>query len=161
MDMTDFGDAVEVASKQTEAMRLFLDCEWNDYKGSLISMALVSEDGREWYEVLPVYQPSAWVAKHVMPILNKEPLFDANAMSCSLEDFLTQFDSVHIIADWPEDIAHFCNILVTGPGRRIRTPPLTLEVLRICSESATPHNALSDARGIRDAVLAHRARHEA
>lgn len=29
-------------------MRLFLDCEFNEFKGALISMALISEDGREY-----------------------------------------------------------------------------------------------------------------
>jgi len=34
----------------------------------------------------------------------------------------------------------------------LNTPPLTMEVLRIDAESTLPHNALHDARGIRDAV---------
>ena len=73
-------------------------------------------------------------------------------MQHSLELWLSQFDSVHVIADWPEDIQHFCNALIIGAGMRINTPPLTMEVLRIDAESTLPHNALHDARGIRDAV---------
>lgn len=133
-------------------MRLFLDCEFNDFGGDLISMALVSEDGREWYEVLPCDNPSKWVSENVMPILNKTPV-SIETMQIGLRTWLAQFDKVHIIADWPEDIAHFCNALITGPGRRIGTPPLTMEILRIDAESTLPHNALHDARGIRNTII--------
>lgn len=134
-------------------MRLFLDCEFNEFKGELISMALVAEDGREWYEVIPCDKPGAWVAQNVMPILGKPALADKRELTSSLFMFLRQFDTVHVVADWPEDIAHFCNALITGPGYRIDTPPLTMEVLRIDAPSELPHNALADARGIREALL--------
>ena len=74
-------------------------------------------------------------------------------MQCSLRLWLAQFDAVHIVADWPEDIAHFCKALITGPGYRLDTPPLTMEVLRIDAGSELPHNALADARGIRDMLV--------
>lgn len=131
-------------------MRLFLSCEFNEFKGDLISMALVSEAGHEWYEVVPCENPGQWVAEHVMPILEKAPLPDPAALTSSLFAFLRQFDTVHIVSNWPEDIAHFCQALITGPGYRIDTPPLTMEVLRVEVESALPHNALNDARGLRD-----------
>ena len=133
-------------------MRLFLDCEFNGFKGELISMALVAEDGREWYEVIPCRNPCEWVAENVMPILDKSPLRNVALMSKSLARFLKQFDSIHIVADWPEDIQHFCSVLIVGPGKRINTPPLSMEILRIDSKSEVPHNALSDARGICDHV---------
>lgn len=134
-------------------MKLFLDCEFNEFKGDLISMALVAEDGREWYEVVPCDNPGAWVAKNVMPILGKPALPDKAALTSSLFIFLRQFDTIHVVADWPEDIAHFCEALIVGPGYRIDTPPLTMEVLRIDAPSALPHNALADARGIRGALV--------
>ena len=130
-------------------MNLYLDCEFNEFKGALISMALASEDGHEWYEVVPCETPGSWVAANVIPILGKPPISVAE-LSRSLHGFLSQFDAVHIVADWPEDIAHFCTALIVGPGMRIDTPPLTMEVLRVDATSAMPHNALADARGIRD-----------
>ena len=133
-------------------MRLFLDCEFNEFKGALISMALVAEDGREWYEVVPCEKPGAWVAENVMPILGKDPV-SMESMQRSLALWLAQFGSVHVVADWPEDIAHFCQVLITGPGWRLDTPPLTMEIVRIDAGSVTPHNALSDARGIRDFII--------
>lgn len=134
-------------------MKLFLDCEFNEFKGALISMALVAEDGREWYEVVPCEKPGSWVAQNVMPILGKRPVSIVD-MQCSLRLWLAQFDSIHVVADWPEDIAHFCQALITGPGYRLDTPPLTMEVLRIDAASDLPHNALADARGIRRAFVA-------
>jgi hypothetical protein len=133
-------------------MRLFLDCEFNGFKGQLISMALVSEDGKEWYEVLDCKNPVEWVAENVMPILFK-PTTDPILFALSLQIFLSQFPTIHIVADWPEDIQHFIAALITGPGQRINTPPLTLQILRIDSISEIPHNALHDARGIRNEVL--------
>lgn len=133
-------------------MRLFLDCEFNGFKGELISMAIIAEDGREWYEVLPCENPVQWVAENVIPILNREPLKNMAELTLSLFRFLQQFETVHIVADWPEDIVYFCQTLITGPGMRIDTPPLTMEVIRIESESVIPHNALCDARGIREKI---------
>lgn len=130
-------------------MRIWIDTEFNEYKGDLISMALVAEDGREWYEVRHCKNPGDWVAEHVMPILGKEPI-SLLAIQVGLLRFLAQFDAVHLVADWPEDIAHFCNLLITGPGIRIDTPPLTMEIRRdLDAVSELPHNALEDARAIR------------
>ena len=133
-------------------MRLWIDCEFNDFQGPLISMAIVAEDGREWYESLGCDNPSPWVAANVMPIIGKEPV-SREAMQSSLCKWLAQYEAIHVIADWPEDIAHFCQTLITGPGYRLATPALTLEIVRIDGGSEIPHNALADARGIREAML--------
>lgn len=52
-------------------MRLFIDGEWNSFGGDLISLALVAEDGREWYEVLDCVDPHPWVAENVIPKLGR------------------------------------------------------------------------------------------
>ncbi len=140
-----------MSSKST---KLFIDCEWNSYKGGLISLALVSDTGAEFYRVVDysdmVIDP--WVAQHVIPALHF-PTTSRYAFQTDLGAFLCQFPAIHVIADWPEDIAHFCDSLITGPGQRLDTPPLTFEVVRISSNSALPHNALADARGLRAAYL--------
>lgn len=133
-------------------MKLFLDCEFNEFRGALISMALVDENGREWYEVVPCENPGPWVAEHVIPILGRGPV-SLPFMQASLSAWLSVYESIHIVADWPEDIAHFCTALITAPGMRIDTPPLTMEVLRIDATSEMPHNALADARGIRAHII--------
>ena len=133
-------------------MRLWLDTEFNEFRGELISMALVADDGREWYEALDCLNPGLWVQTHVLPVIGKSPLPNALCLSASLMLFLRQFECAHIVADWPEDISHFCNALIIGPGMRIDTPPLTFEVRRdlpnTADISAIPHNALEDARAL-------------
>jgi len=73
-----------------------------------------------------------------------------------LADWLAPYTAVHLVADWPEDIAHFCNALITGPGQRLDTPALTMEVRRDLDEvpSAIPHNALAIAQAIRQSYMA-------
>lgn len=130
-------------------MNIYIDCEFNEFRGELISMALVDEAGREFYEVLPCKKPGSWVAEHVMPILGKPPI-PMGLFQKVLAGWLSAYDSIHVIADWPEDISHFCESLIVGPGMRINTPPLTMEVRRdLDAVSELPHNALADARAIR------------
>ena len=130
-------------------MNIYIDCEFNEFRGELISMALVDENAREFYEVLPCKKPGAWVAEHVMPILGKPPI-PMGLFQKVLAGWLSAYDAVHVIADWPEDISHFCESLIVGPGMRINTPPLTMEVRRdLDAVSELPHNALADARAIR------------
>jgi len=137
-----------------DEIRLWIDCEFNSYKGQLMSLALVGEGDVQFYVVLPLPDEiEPWVQANVVPILGAHPIPYAVAQD-GLENFLAQFGSVHIIADWPEDIAHFCDFLITGSGSRIDTPPLTMEVVRVDAPSQVPHNALWDAIGIRDFMLA-------
>lgn len=130
-------------------MRIWMDTEFNEFKGDLISMALVSEDGQEWYSSLECPNPGPWVREHVIPILYSLPV-SRTEFALSLQGWLSQFESVHIVADWPEDIAHFCQSLIVGPGMRINTPPLTMQILRDLDSvpSEMPHNALADARAV-------------
>jgi len=131
---------------------IYIDCEWNGYGGELISMALVCENGKEWYEELDCIEPIPWVTKNVMPHLHKSPI-TKEEMQTALSTFLWHFNDVTIIADWPEDIERFCNLLITGPGTRISTPKLTMKIVRIDTVSKTPHYALEDARGLAKALM--------
>ena len=128
-------------------MNLFLDGEWNGYGGELISLALVPETLPPFYLVLPLPKVlDHWVIENVIPVLNAEPCSSWDFFQKALEDYLAQFGAIHVIADWPEDIAYFMQSLVTGPGERINTPPLTCEVRRdLDGCGLTQHNALSDA----------------
>lgn len=130
-------------------MKIFIDCEFNDFQGELISMALVSEDGKEFYEWLGCDSPSPWVAENVIPKIGSIKPICIKQFQAKLQQYLNQFDQCHIIADWPEDITHFCKALITGPGWRVDTPPLTFEIIRIDAVSKNPHNALADATALR------------
>lgn len=131
---------------------LYIDCEFNGFNGQLISMALVSAKGDEWYEVLDCPDPVPWVAENVMPLLDKGPLLSRKRFTYSLGAFLQQFTAVHIVADWPDDLRYFCEALITAPGEMVDTPRVTMELCRVDAPSEVPHNALHDARGIRDYI---------
>lgn len=137
-------------------MKMWIDTEFNEYRGALISLALVAENGAEWYGVRYCDDPGWWVGEHVMPHLGKEPQRDSE-LRASLDDFLRSFDDVHIISDWPGDIAHFCHFLEYRPGDRIGPDSMTFEVRRdlpdTASTSVVPHNALHDARALARGVL--------
>jgi predicted DNA-binding transcriptional regulator AlpA len=120
-------------------MRLWLDAEFNGFQGKLISMALVAEDGREWYESLGCLAPTAWVSAHVMPVINKRSCTRAE-MQRRLACFLRRYDHIHVIADWPEDFVHFLELLIVAPGVCNTTPPLLME---ICS-GLTPASSKMD-----------------
>ena len=143
-------------------MKLFLDTEFNGFGGELISMALVPEDPKllEFYKELEMKsQLDPWVRDNVIPHLITVPVSRGEFQS-ALSLYLLTLDFHHgpltIIADWPDDIRYFCESLITGPGMAIMTPAqLQFELDRsIRYESAVPHNALHDARGIREAYLA-------
>ena len=133
-------------------MKLFLDCEFNGFGGELISMALVDENERYFYEVLSCDSPIPWVAEHVIPILN-QPALSLQEFQSQLRNFLFNYDLVHIIADWPEDLSLFLNSLIVGSGSSITTPSMTLELYNKQHElnipSAQPHNALQDALALK------------
>lgn len=137
-------------------MKLFLDCEFNGFGDELISMALVDENERYFYEVLPCDSPIPWVAEHVIPILNQPALFLQQFQS-QLRNFLFHYDSVHIIADWPEDLSLFLKSLIVGFGSSMTTPPMTLELYNKQHElnipSAQPHNALQDALALKRTLI--------
>lgn len=130
-------------------MKMFIDTEFNGFGGELISMAIVSEDGAEFYEVLECNDPMPWVAEHVIPILNKDSIPEY-LFKEKLRAFLNWYSEVHIIADWPDDIKYFCQQIMAGPGLMHSMPKMTFSIERGLSskDSVIPHNALADARSI-------------
>jgi hypothetical protein len=135
-------------------MNIWIDCEFNEFGGDLISMALVADDGQEFYEVLNLENDDkygSWVFANVVPWLNKDPI-DKRVFQEKLRAFINQWDDAHIIADWPDDIKYFCMSLITAPGIALNTPMnLTMEIDKVLNteSSAILHNALEDARAIR------------
>lgn len=146
-------------------MRYFLDTEYNGIGGALLSLALVPDDGDELYLTLKTgEQIVEWVTAHVVPYLDSVP----EQLGCPrlarrdaariLESYLHGDQEPLIVADWPEDVAQFCNLLVTGPGQMVDLRHLTFRLTPMSNfstaeNSAVPHNALHDARALRDHVL--------
>ena len=148
-------------------MRYFLDTEFNGCGGALISLALVPEYGdQEFYAVVPLAEePHPWVARHVIPYLaavppgqSADPIARTDAAK-ELALFLRHDDSPLIVADWPDDIAYFCKLLMTGPGQMVAVGKLRFLLVNnggfsTAENSRVPHNALHDARALRDHVVA-------
>lgn len=150
-------------------MRYFLDTEYNGFGGALMSLALVPENDahEEFYVQLPMPdQLDPWVERHVVPYLNMVPdqIKDGPVSRDSAAELLAHYlgadPEPEICADWPEDLSQFSMLLVTGPGKMVATPPFTLRLLTLpgfspARNSAVPHNALHDARALRDHVNNH------
>jgi len=149
-------------------MRYFLDCEYDGFGGELISFALVPEDGgEELYVVLEHQRPfTDWVERNVAPYLwtvpeahKHEPQGRAQAANL-LSSWLAGLREVKIWADWPDDIALFCRLLTPAPAEIVPVPALSFRLIRLpgfstARNSAVPHNALHDARSLRDHCVTH------
>ena len=137
-----------VINTVTANMKLFLDCEFNGFGGKLISMALVDENERYFYEVLPCINPTSWVLNNVIPILNKQAI-DLKEFQNTLFNFLNHYETIHIVADWPEDFSLFLRSLILKQGICMITPKLTMELWEndtsLATDSKIPHHALQDA----------------
>jgi hypothetical protein len=141
-------------------VRLFLDCEFSQLSAAakLISLALVAEDGREFYvELLDAWQeedcsdfvkeivlPQLWGGSYALPIVEAR---------MSLLRFLTSFKKeVEIVTDVPQyDWELFCDLVYDGgrwPGivRNFPTDATTLTPTNEGEGEELPHHALLDAR---------------
>ena len=149
-----------------QALRYFLDTEYNGWGGALLSLALVPDDGEELYLTLDWQgELEDWVERHVVPYLDTVPdglvsprMSRADAARM-IAHFLAGDCAPLIVADWPEDIAQLNALLVTGPGVMAEVPGLTFRFLPLsgfstAANSKVPHNALHDARALRDHVIA-------
>lgn len=146
-------------------MRYFLDTEFNGFGGALLSLALVPEDGEEFYATLACDVPLfPWVEQHVAPYLDHVPVglvserLSRRDAAIALSHYLAIDPEPVILADWPEDIAQFCNLLMTGPGEMVPVPRTAFELVPLggfstAANSAVPHNALHDARALKDHIL--------
>ena len=146
-------------------MRYFLDTEYDGFGGKLLSLALVPEDGgEELYLVIDEPASDPWVERHVVPFFDhvpeamKGPRLPRDAAAGALAHYLAFDDGAEIIADWPEDLAQLSMLLVTGPGKMHPVPGLLLRYVPLngfstARNSAVPHNALHDARSLRDHLM--------
>jgi len=146
-------------------MRYFLDTEYNGWGGALLSLALVPEDGEELYLTLDWDGPlEEWVERNVIPYLDMVPeqlvsprMSRADAAR-TIAHYLAGDPDPLIVADWPEDLALLSALLVTGPGVMAEIPRLSfrfeaLAGFSTAANSKVPHNALHDARALRDHLL--------
>lgn len=137
---------------------LFLDCEFDGFGGSLISMAMISSSGNEFYEVVeyPIHpalgMPNDWVKENVIPKLGKEPISGTEFRE-KLHGFLLQHPGQIIVADSPADFKYLLGQLEWMDKDKYQY--LNLEVKMQFTPSGkytpeNPHNALSDAKALRE-----------
>jgi hypothetical protein len=136
--------------------KYYVDTEFDGFLGDLISIALVPEDASHpsFYGAVECLSPTPWVAEHVMPFVGIEPESLASLRQ-RLTAYLISDPHPHIIADWPEDITHLTRLLITGPGMMVPIRTMSFEYRDLphfssAKSSAIPHNALEDARALRD-----------
>lgn len=138
-------------------MRYFLDTEFNEFGGDLISLALVREDGESIYLVVECAEPGPWVAVNVIPVLDAggKPLhIDPAEFGPRIATFLHGDPDPVVISDWPDDIRYFCHVLITGPGQMVAIARLQFALLRVDAyptalPGAVQHNAWWDAMALR------------
>lgn len=149
-------------------MRYFCDTEYDGFGGALLSLALVPDDGGEEFYVILQHDvvTDPWVERHVIPYLStvpealKEAPMNRSDAAHALAAYLAHDPEPMIVADWPEDLAQFNMLLITGPGRMVTVPPLSFQLIDLtgfspAKNSEVPHNALHDARALRDHVVGH------
>ena len=147
------------------ALRYFLDTEFNGWGGALLSLALVPEDGDELYLTLDWEgRLEDWVVRNVLPYLDMVPVgliaprVSRTDAASTIAHYLAGDPDPLIVADWPEDIAQFNALIVTGPGIMAEIPRLKFQFVSLpgfstAANSKVPHNALHDARSLRDHIL--------
>lgn len=143
----------------TGALRYFLDTEFNGFCGALISLGLVREDEVSAYYVFePPPAPEPWTAEHVLPILWDCPFtpraWTREAAAKDLAVFMEGDPAPVVVADWPEDIGHFCSLIVIGPGRMVPIANLGFKIEHLESYptsvvGAVQHNAWWDAMALK------------
>jgi hypothetical protein len=153
-------------------MRYYIDTEFDGFQGPLISMALVREDGRSLYFVIRDAADAAkdpWVVENVLPILKNcpEPPFflDRGRAGAHVCLFLRGDTSPLIVADWPDDIRHLCDLLHYSPGEMLLPPGqgLRFEIKRVDAypsllPEAVQHNAWWDAVSLQERIETDEAR---
>ena len=105
-----------------------------------------------------------WVERNVIPYIDMVPdgmisprMSRADAAR-TIAHYLAGDRDPLIVADWPEDIAQFNALLVTGPGTMAEVPGLGFRFMPLsgfstAANSKVPHNALHDARALRDHIV--------
>lgn len=149
--------ALDAEREKSAKLRIWIDAEWNSYKGALISFACVTEDGREFYQEVVLHEPpDPWIVNNVLPHLAGAAV-EYEVFQSRLRSFVDGIAGpIEFISDWPEDIEQLCRALIIGPGRSSVYRPLTFR----CgmgefkdAKSALPHHCLHDARSLRDYAL--------
>ena len=151
-------------------MLVFLDTEFTDFtRPDLISLALVTEDGREFYAERSDYDRSkcnAFVIETVLPLLGRVP--GATCTSAQVTKRLRAWfealpEPATLIYDYEGDWLLLANAILGRPqtmppdnfgeplhldGSTITHPVFDTALNRVFTRQWPPHHALADARAL-------------
>ena len=147
-------------------MKYYLDTEFNDFGGKLLSMGLIREDGKCYYAyqgVINASELTPFVKRYVYPYIHHTPTISFNQVvtNNNFTPFLANVfrneqdtNNITIVSDWPDDIKYFCEALITTPGNMLGVPNLKFELTRVDSypnpiERCVRHNSMWDAIALR------------
>lgn len=144
-------------------MKIFLDTEFNGFGNELISLALVAEDDRSIYIILPCPNPQPWIRENVLPHLTNcpvKPVYPASKkeLASAIAGFINMDPDPTIIADWPDDLRLFFDSLTLGNGMMVGIGNIKTEMFRpnpiIMNQyvNPVPHNAWWDAMHLKTAL---------
>jgi hypothetical protein len=134
-------------------MNLYLDTEFNGHGGELISLAIASETGANWYGVCwPDAEIHPWVKEHVIPLVgamaSNVETSNRKMFRESLRGFLGAYENPTIYADWPDDFVHLMRAMSGDSFDESWMIPCSMSLITTPPGQPTPaipHNALSDA----------------
>ncbi len=142
---------------------LYVDTEFSNFLGELISIGVVAVDIETgltvglFYAVLNDFDDVAvhpWVNLNVLPLLHGTQRLTRPEARRLLAQFLDNHSGGTIYADWPEDLAHLLNLLCMEGGNRFGPSELNLKLISTRDFKVTsllPHHALRDAMALADA----------
>ena len=147
-------------------MRIFVDCEFTDFiECELVSLALVADDGREFYGECSEYDQascSEFVRAAVLPQLGQHPerVFTREALRAALVAWLGQFEGEPkrlLCFDYGSDWDLLCDLLDGPPPGWHAVNVSGLLDRRRCEDyycaHGGRHHALADARANRYAMI--------
>lgn len=153
-------------------MRYYIDTEFDGHNGPLLSIAMVSDDGRSIHIKTTEEARDPWVIANVIPLMDEHhasvnwhvPLNDVGVV---LREFIGSTEPV-VIADSPVDIGRFCDALTTSPTGGWASAEyrlMTFEVHNVdcyptTLEGAVQHNAWWDAMALRRLLTESLAKHD-
>ena len=135
-------------------MRFYLDTEFNGHGGELISLALVSPEGPEFYAAKTIDPPAdPWALQHVFTVIGIRPENTLRPLifKSHFQQFIVRFPEAEIIADWHGDLVHFLQLLQGPTFDSTLSYQCTLKIINTPDGepvSEIPHNALADARAL-------------
>ena len=140
-----------------QTRRAFIDTEFDSFGGRLISIAVVGDQGEEYYGVVTDTAVNPWVQENVIPKLEQEPIKLEELREQIVSFIIRSFPNcqLQVYANWPDDLAHFFSLLSEPNGvTRITNPVVGIFTRPPYNPTPdNPHNALSDARALKEAFL--------